>query len=261
MSELVLREDRGHVARLVLNSPANFNALSFQMIDALSAAFREIESDDNVRVVILAAHGKAFCAGHDLRQMQAARADEDAGRGAYERLFGRCAGMMQMIPVLPQPVIAEVQGIATAAGCQMVASCDLAVAAEGVKFGVNGVNIGLFCSTPMVALTRAVPPKAAFEMLATGEFITAGRARELGLVNRVVPAEELPQAAMELAQTIAAKLPAAVRMGKRAFHDQLRLGLADAYDSTGGVMCENMMLPDTDEGISAFLEKRPPNWT
>ena len=261
MPELVLREDSGHVARLVLNSPGNFNALSFEMIDALSAAFRGIEADGNVRAVILAAAGKAFCAGHDLRQMQAARADDDAGRSTYERLFGRCAGMMRMIPALPQPVIAEVQGIATAAGCQMVASCDLAIAAEGVKFGVNGVNIGLFCSTPMVALTRAIPPKAAFEMLATGEFITADRARELGLVNRVVPAVDLPAAAMELAQTIAAKLPAAVRMGKRAFHDQLRLGLAEAYDSAGGVMCENMMLPDTDEGITAFLEKRPPNWT
>lgn len=261
MSKLVQREDSGHVARLVLNSPHNFNALSFEMIDALSGAFRDIEADENVRAVILAASGKAFCAGHDLRQMQGARSDEDAGRTAYERLFSRCSGMMQMIPALPQPVIAEVHGIATAAGCQMVASCDLAVAAEGVRFGVNGVNIGLFCSTPMVALTRAVSPKAAFEMLTTGEFITAERARDLGLVNRVVPHEDLARAAMELAQTIAAKLPAAVRMGKRAFHDQLRLGLAAAYDSAGGVMCENVMLPDTDEGIAAFLEKRPPNWS
>ncbi|RMC30587.1 enoyl-CoA hydratase [Paracoccus alkanivorans] len=260
MSELVLREDTDHMARLTLNSPSNFNALSLEMIDALSDAFRAIEADDNIRVVILAAEGKAFSAGHDLRQMQAARGNEDAGRAAYDQLFGRCAGMMQMIPALPQPVIAEVQGIATAAGCQLVASCDLAVAAEGVRFGVNGVNIGLFCSTPMVALTRAVPPKAAFEMLTTGEFILAERARELGLINRVVPADQLTDATMEMARVIASKLPSAVRMGKRAFHEQLRLGLSAAYDNAGATMCENMMLPDTDEGINAFLEKREPNW-
>lgn len=260
MSELVLREDTDHMARLTLNSPSNFNALSLEMIDALSDAFRAIEADDNIRVVILAAEGKAFSAGHDLRQMQAARGNEDAGRAAYDQLFGRCAGMMQMIPALPQPVIAEVQGIATAAGCQLVASCDLAVAAEGVRFGVNGVNIGLFCSTPMVALTRAVPPKAAFEMLTTGEFILAERARELGLINRVVPADQLTDATMEMARVIASKLPSAVRMGKRAFHEQLRLGLSAAYDNAGATMCENMMLPDTDEGIKAFLEKREPSW-
>lgn len=260
MADLVLREDTDHVARLVLNSPSNFNALSLEMIDALSDAFRAIEADDTIRAVILAAEGKAFSAGHDLRQMQAARQNEDAGRAAYDKLFGRCAGMMQMIPALPQPVIAEVQGIATAAGCQLVASCDLAVAAEGVRFGVNGVNIGLFCSTPMVALTRAVPPKAAFEMLTTGEFILADRARELGLVNRVVPADELADTAMDMARLIASKLPSAVRMGKRAFHEQIRLGLPAAYDSAGATMCENMMLPDTDEGIDAFLEKRKPNW-
>ncbi|RNF34530.1 enoyl-CoA hydratase [Paracoccus methylarcula] len=260
MADLVLREDTDHVARLVLNSPSNFNALSLEMIDALSDALRMIEADDTIRAVILAATGKAFSAGHDLRQMQAARKNEDTGRAAYDQLFGRCAGMMQMIPALPQPVIAEVQGIATAAGCQLVASCDLAVAAEGVRFGVNGVNIGLFCSTPMVALTRAVPPKAAFEMLTTGEFILAERARELGLVNRVVPAGELSGTAMEMARLIASKLPSAVRMGKRAFHEQLRLGLSAAYDSAGATMCENMMLPDTDEGINAFLEKRKPGW-
>ncbi|MBK4216671.1 enoyl-CoA hydratase [Paracoccus caeni] len=260
MDKLVLREDRGHVARLVLNNPDKFNALSLEMIEALADAFRAVAEDRAVRVVILAATGKAFSAGHDLRQMQAARKAEDGGRGAFEDLFGRCAVMMQMIPALPQPVIAEVQGIATAAGCQLIASCDLAVAAEGVKFGVNGVNIGLFCSTPMVALTRAVPAKAAFEMLVTGEFVSAERARELGLVNRVVPAEELAKETMAMAEVIAAKLPAAVRLGKRAFQAQRGLGLADAYDSAGGVMCENMMLAETDEGIAAFLEKRVPNW-
>lgn len=260
MAELVLRKDTDHVARLVLNSPSNYNALSFEMIDSLSDSFRAIEEDENIRAVIIAANGKAFSAGHDLREMQAARRDEDAGRAAYDRLFVRCSGMMQMLPALPQPVIAEVQGIATAAGCQLVASCDLAIAAEGVRFGVNGVNIGLFCSTPMVALTRAIPPKAAFEMLTTGEFVVAERACELGLVNRVVPADQLSAATMDLARLIASKLPSAVRMGKRAFHEQLRLGLAAAYDRAGATMCENMMLPDTDEGINAFLEKREPNW-
>lgn len=260
MSDLVLRDDTGHVARLTLNSPANFNALSLEMIDALIDAFSAIQANDTIRAVILAANGKAFSAGHDLRQMQAARDENDAGRAAYEDLFGRCAEMMQMIAALPQPVIAQVQGIATAAGCQLVASCDLAVAADQTRFGVNGVNIGLFCSTPMVALTRAIPAKAAFEMLVTGEFILAERARELGLINRVVPADQLPTATMEMAQTVAAKLPAAVRLGKRAFYDQLRLGLSAAYDSAAGTMCENMMLPDTNEGITAFLEKREPRW-
>lgn len=261
MSDLVLREDSNHIARLTLNNPTKFNALSLEMIDALSEAFRSIETDSRVRVVILAANGKAFSAGHDLRQMQEARQDEDAGRAAFDQLFQRCAGMMQMIPALPQPVIAEVQGIATAAGCQLVASCDMAVAASGVRFGVNGVNIGLFCSTPMVALSRVVPPKAAFEMLTTGEFITSERARELGLINRVVPGEELTQATTEMAQVIASKLPDAVRMGKRAFYDQLHRALSDAYHHAGATICENMMLPDTDEGIAAFLEKRTPNWS
>ena len=261
MPELVTRHDQDHVARLVLNSPANYNALSFEMIETLSSTLRAIASDDTIRAVILAANGKAFCAGHDLRQMQSARSDVDGGRASFQRLFDECARMMQQIPALPQPVIAEVQGIATAAGCQLVASCDMAIAAEGTRFGVNGVNIGLFCSTPMVALTRAIPAKAAFEMLTTGEFIQADRARELGLINRIVPADQLAETTMELARTVAAKLPAAVRLGKRAFYDQLRKGLADAYTQTGQTMCENIMLPDTDEGISAFLEKRPPNWT
>ncbi|SMG07984.1 MULTISPECIES: enoyl-CoA hydratase [unclassified Paracoccus (in: a-proteobacteria)] len=257
---LVLRQDEGAVARLILNSPMNYNALSTAMIDALSDALDEVAGDEGIRAIILAARGKAFCAGHDLREIQGARRDEDSGRNAYERLFSRCAAMMQKLPALPQPVIAEVQGIATAAGCQLVASCDLAVAAEGVRFGVNGVNVGLFCSTPMVALSRAIPPRAAFEMLVTGDFIDAARARELGLVNRVTPTAELGAEAMALAQQIAAKLPAAVRMGKRAFHAQRNLGLAEAYATTGAVICENLLRPDTAEGIQAFLEKRPPNW-
>ncbi|MBC9248049.1 enoyl-CoA hydratase [Paracoccus sp. 11-3] len=260
MEPLILRQDQGHVARLVLNSPANYNALSLEMIDALTAAFQKIAGDDHIHAVILAANGKAFSAGHDLRQMQSGRADADGGRAKFEDLFGRCAQMMQMIPALPQPVIAEVQGIATAAGCQLVASCDLAVASEGLRFGVNGVNIGLFCSTPMVALSRAIPTKAAFEMLTTGDFILSDRALQLGLLNRVVPANQLSAATMALAQQIASKLPAAVRMGKRAFYEQLNQGLGPAYQTGGAAICENIMLPDTDEGIAAFLEKRPPSW-
>ncbi|WEF23664.1 enoyl-CoA hydratase [Paracoccus sp. S3-43] len=261
MPNLILRQDSDPIARLVLNSPENYNALSMQMIDALADALRQIGDDDSVRVVVLAAQGKAFCAGHDLRQMQAARDGADGGAAAFADLFDRCARMMQMIPVLPQPVIAEVQGIATAAGCQLVASCDMAVASDTARFGVNGVNIGLFCSTPMVALTRAVPPKAAFEMLTTGDFIDAARAQQLGLVNRVTTRETLTDTTMRMAATIAAKLPAAIRLGKRAFHDQLRLGLTDAYATAGQTMCQNILLPDTAEGMAAFLEKRPPSWS
>lgn len=257
---LLKREVHGAVTRLVMNSTVNFNALSTEMIAALTAAFADIAADDSINAVILAAEGKAFSAGHDLRQMQAARSAQDGGRAAFQTLFDDCAQMMQAIRALPQPVIAEVQGIATAAGCQLVATCDMAVVAEGTRFGVNGVNLGLFCSTPMVALTRAVPPKAAFEMLTTGEFIDAARARDLGLINRVVPADKLTVATMELAQTVAAKLPAAVRMGKQAFYRQLGQSTADAYSMAGETMCENLMLPDTDEGLSAFLEKRKPRW-
>lgn len=260
MNDLVLRQDRDHIARLEMNSPQNFNALSPAMIAALTAQFDSVAADPAIRVIVLAARGKAFCAGHDLRQMQGARAQADGGKAAFDDLFGSCARMMQMIPALPQPVIAEVQGIATAAGCQLVASCDMAVAATGARFGVNGVNIGLFCSTPMVALTRAVPPKAAFEMLVTGEFIDADRALQLGLVNRVAPPEALTDTAMSLAATVAAKLPEAIRLGKRAFHDQMRLGLAEAYDHASATMCRNILLPDTAEGMAAFLEKRPPSW-
>lgn len=252
---LLIREDHGPVVRLVLNSPANFNALSLAMIDALTRAFQQLAQEDHVRAVIIAATGKAFSAGHDLREMQAARADADQGRGAYAHLFAACSQMMQMIPALPQPVIAEVQGIATAAGCQLVASCDLALAAEGVKFGVNGVNLGLFCSTPMVALTRAISPRTAFELLVTGDFIGSDRAAELGLINRAVPADQLQDQAMALAQKIASKLPEAVRLGKRAFRDQAHLPLDQAYALTSERIVQNMMFSDTAEGIQAFLEK------
>lgn len=257
---LLRREDHGAVARLVMTSPDTLNALSRAMITALSDALADIGRTASIHAVILAAEGKAFSAGHDLREMQAARLDPDQGRRAYETLFTECAAMMQAIRALPQPVIAEVQGIATAAGCQLVASCDMAVAAQGTRFGVNGINIGLFCSTPMVALSRAIPPKAAFEMLATGAFIDAERALMLGLVNRAVPADRLQDETMALARTVAAKLPAAMRMGKQAFYRQAGLPLDQAYAATGQTMCDNIMLPDTDEGLTAFLEKRPPRW-
>lgn len=260
MPDPVLRHDEGAIARLTLNTPGNYNALSTQMIESLRGHLDRIGTDDSVRVVIIDAAGKAFCAGHDLRQMQQARHDQDGGARALRTLFADCAALMQRLAALPQPVIAQVQGIATAAGCQLVASCDLAVAADTARFGVNGVNIGLFCSTPMVALTRAVPPKAAFEMLTTGEFIGADRACALGLVNRAVPPEDLAASTLEMAEAIAAKLPSAVRMGKAAFYAQLGLPLDAAYDSASATMCANVMAPDTAEGMAAFLDKRPPAW-
>ena len=257
---ILLREDFGAVATLTLNRPEALNALSDAMLAELKAAFTALAEDRTARVVILRGAGKAFCAGHDLREMQAGRQSEDEGSAYFADLFARCAEVMQMIPRLPQPVIAEAHGIATAAGCQLVASCDLAVAAEGTRFGVNGVNIGLFCSTPMVALSRNVPRKLAFEMLTTGQFIDTGRAEAMGLINRAVPQERLGEETRMLAETIAAKLGAAVKVGKRAFYDQLEMPLADAYDHTASVMVENMLWRDTAEGIQAFLEKRKPDW-
>ncbi len=257
---LLLRTDRDGIARLVLNSPARMNALSDAMLAAIGDAVAQIGADRSIRVVIIAATGKAFCAGHDLREMQAARAAPDAGAAALKDLFDRCAAVMQAITALPQPVIAEVHAIAAAAGCQLAASCDMIVASDTARFGVNGVNIGLFCSTPMVALTRKVLPAVAFEMLTTGAFLTAARAAEVGLVNRVTTPETLEAETMALAHTLADKLGAAVTMGKAAFYAQIGLPLADAYAFAGDVMVRNMLLSDTDEGISAFLEKRKPDW-
>ena len=257
---ILIRCDAGSIARLTLNAPQNLNALSDAMLAALAAEFTALASDASIRVVILQGAGKAFCAGHHLREIQAGRTSPDHGRAYFEGLFKRCAAVMQMIPALPQPVIAQVHGIATAAGCQLVATCDLAIAATDAKFGVNGVNIGLFCSTPMVALTRNVPRKAAFEMLTTGSFIDTTRAVELGLINRHVPADTLEAETQSLAETLAAKLGSAVKIGKRAFYDQINLPLAEAYDHTAAVMVENMLWRDTDEGIAAFLEKRKPDW-
>jgi len=255
------RSDTGAVAHLTLNAPEALNALSDAMLAALKAELTRLGKDTSIRAIVLSGNGKAFCAGHDLKEMTRGRAAPDNGAAYFADLFTRCGEVMQLIPTLPQPVIAQVHGIATAAGCQLVASCDLAVAAEGTRFGVNGVNIGLFCSTPMVALSRNIPRKQAFEMLTTGTFIDAARAAELGLVNRVVPADQLATETAALATHIAAKLGSAVRIGKRAFYDQLQMPLDQAYLYTGEVMVENMLNQETAEGIAAFIEKRDPEWT
>lgn len=258
--ELVIREDAGGIATLTLNDPGKLNALSVAMLTALQARLDALAEDRSIRVVVLKGAGRAFCAGHDLREMSAARQSEDAGRGFFKALFDQCGRVMTTLPRLPQPVIAEAHGVAVAAGCQLVAACDMAVAAEGTRFGVNGVNIGLFCSTPMVALTRAVPRKAAFEMLTTGRLIEAEEARSLGLVNRVAPAEALAGATRELAETVAGKLGVALRIGKGAFYDQAELGLEAAYALAGEAMVANMLEADTAEGVCAFLDKRKPAW-
>ena len=255
------RRGTGAIAHLQMNAPERLNALSDEMLAALQSEFDELRETAAVRAIIISGAGKAFCAGHDLKQMTAGRQNEDGGKAYFKDLFDRCATMMQSIRALPQPVIAQVHGIATAAGCQLVASCDLAVAAEGTRFGVNGVNIGLFCSTPMVALSRNIPRKKAFEMLTTGEFIEAEHAEKLGLINRVVSPDMLEIEAAKLAETIAAKLGAAVKIGKSAFYEQIDMPLSQAYEYTGDVMVENMLNRDTEEGIAAFLDKRPPNWS
>jgi enoyl-CoA hydratase/carnithine racemase len=252
---------RESVAELVMNAPERLNALSDEMLAALHSTLDELANDKATRVITLAGSGKAFCAGHDLRQMTAMRQAEDGGAAAFKDLFDRCAAVMARIQSMPQPVIAQVHGIATAAGCQLVATCDLAVAAQDTKFGVNGVNIGLFCSTPMVALSRNIPRKQAFEMLTTGDFISAPRAAELGLINRAVPSEHLAAETAALADQIASKLGVAVKYGKQAFYEQLQMPISQAYAFTGDVMVENMAHPDTKEGIDAFLEKRNPRWT
>lgn len=255
------RRGTGAIAHLHMNAPERLNALSDEMLSALQAQLDELRETEKVRAVILSGAGKAFCAGHDLKQMTAGRQASDGGKAYFKDLFDRCAHMMQTIRALPQPVIAQVHGIATAAGCQMVASCDLAVAAQGTRFGVNGVNIGLFCSTPMVALSRNIARKQAFEMLTTGRFIEAERAETLGLINRVVPIDALEAETQALAQTIADKLAAAVKIGKSAFYEQMDMPLDEAYAFTGEVMVQNMLYRDTEEGIAAFLDKRPPEWT
>ncbi|MEC9311200.1 MAG: enoyl-CoA hydratase, partial [Pseudomonadota bacterium] len=226
------RRDANAIAHLRMNAPERLNALSDEMLAALQEQIDALKNDSTIKAVVLSGEGKAFCAGHDIRQMNAGRAAEDGGKAYFEGLFARCTSVMLGLQRLPQPVIAQVHGIATAAGCQLVASCDLAVAAQGTRFGVNGVNIGLFCSTPMVALSRNIPRKHAFELLTTGEFMSADRAAELGLINRAVPEEDLEAETLKMAQTIASKLGSAVKIGKEAYYRQIEMPLDEAYAYT-----------------------------
>jgi enoyl-CoA hydratase/carnithine racemase len=253
---LLLRHDDDGVATITLNRPRARNALSMELMEALDAELVAIADNPAIRVVILAASGPAFCAGHDMREMRGTPTRE-----AYQAVFALCSRLMQRIVALPKPVIARVHGAASAAGCQLVATCDLAIAGQSARFATPGVNIGLFCSTPMVALSRAVGRKAAMEMLLTGDLIDAERAREIGLVNRVVPDTDLDAAVAALARQIAGKSPLTIAIGKEAFYRQAELGLAAAYAMTSEVMTRNMLAHDAEEGIDAFLEKRPAVWT
>ena len=259
-SLILLREDVGGVAVLTLNQPQTRNSLSEEMLETLGDAFTAIAHDKSVRVVVLAANGPAFSAGHDLKELTRHRSDDDRGRAYFKHIMNTCSAMMQQIVTLPQPVIAAVQAIATAAGCQLVASCDLAVASRDAKFATPGVNLGLFCSTPMVALSRNVSRKHAMEMLLSGDVITAEHAARIGLVNVVVEAGSEREEALKLARKIASKSTLTVKVGKEAFYRQLEMPLAKAYRYTAEVMVENMLARDADEGIDAFIEKRAPKW-
>ncbi len=254
-SAIVEVQRSGGVVTLTMNRPAQYNALSEAMIAALDEALGAVAADETARVVILAGAGKAFCAGHDLREMRA-----EPSLDYYRKLFGDCAKMVMTIQRMPQPVIARVHGVATAAGCQLVAMCDLAVAAQEAKFAVSGVNLGLFCSTPSVALSRNLPRKAAFEMLVTGEFIDAQTAVERGLINHAVPADQLDAEIDRLARLIEAKPAVAIAAGKGLFYRQLETGIDAAYQLAGQTMACNMMAEPTLEGVQAFIEKRKPNW-
>src|SRR5882724_6514253 len=257
---ILLREKIGSIAVLTLNRPEARNSLSEGLIAELHAALNEIRDDKSVRGLVIAANGPAFSAGHDMKELTARRSDPDRGRAYFAQIMNACSAMMQAIVHLPKPVVASVQGIATAAGCQLVASCDLAVASEAAGFATPGVDIGLFCSTPMVALSRNVPRKQAMEMLLTGEPISAATAKAIGLVNQVVAAGTERDAAIALAQKVALKSAYTVKLGKEAFYRQAEMSLAEAYRYTAEVMTENMMARDAEEGIGAFIEKREPKW-
>jgi enoyl-CoA hydratase/carnithine racemase len=257
---VLLRETIGPIAVLTLNRPHIRNTLSEAMLAALSHQLTEITKDRAVRAVVLAAKGPGFSGGHDLKEMTARRSDADGGRAYFQHIMQTCSAMMQQIVALPQPVIAAVQGTATAAGCQLVASCDLAVASSAAKFGVSGINAGLFCSTPMVALSRNVARKHAMEMLLTGDLVSAEHALRIGLINQVVAPGSEREAALALARKIAGKSSYVVGIGKRAFYRQVEMGLADAYRFTSDVMVENILAHDAEEGIAAFVEKRAPKW-
>jgi len=257
---VVLREDIGNIAVLTLNRPQARNSLSEAMLEALSQELESLAADKRIRAVVVAAQGSAFSAGHDLKELTAHRADADGGRGYTRHIMERCSAVMLAILRLPQPVIAAVEATATAAGCQLVATCDLAVASTNAKFCTPGVHIGLFCSTPMVALSRNLTRKHALEMLLTGDMISAEDAYRVGLVNRGVEPGAARDEALKLARKIAAESAAAVKFGKEAFYRQLEMGIADAYDHATEVMVKNMMARDAEEGISAFVEKRQPTW-
>lgn len=257
---LLLRERRDDIELITLNKSKSRNSLSEAMILELSNAFDAIAKDSSVRVVVLAASGPAFCAGHDLKELNARRQDQDGGRQYFELIMNSCSAMMQKVVNLPVPVIAVVQGVATAAGCQLVASCDLAIASDAAKFATPGVDIGLFCSTPMVALSRNVSRKHAMEMLLTGTMISAEDAVRIGLINRVATAGSELDEAMALAQLIAKKSPHAVITGKQAFYKQIDMDLAGAYRYTSEIMVKNLLDADAKEGICAFIEKRSPEW-
>ncbi|RDB41970.1 enoyl-CoA hydratase [Halomonas sp. DQ26W] len=253
--DILLRDDRGGAVYLTLNRPDKFNTLSETMLTALQRELDAIATDPAVRCVVIGAKGRGFCAGHDLLEM---RANPD--HAYYQALFRRCSRLMQSVVALPVPVIAQVQGMATAAGCQLVASCDLAIAAQSASFAVSGINVGLFCSTPAVALSRNISPKRAFDMLVSGHFIDADTALEWGLLSGVTDDADLEAAVADKVAQILSKSPAAVRFGKSMFHPQRQMALADAYDFAGDVMAENMLSPDAGEGIDAFLAKREPVW-
>jgi enoyl-CoA hydratase/carnithine racemase len=257
---LVRRDDADGVATLTLDAPASRNALGLAMIEALTAAFEEIAADPGARVVVLSGEGPALSAGHDLKEIRAHRNDPDRGAEYDAALMARCAALMQAIVALPKPVIAAVEGVATAAGCQLVAACDLAIAGEKARFALPGVNIGLFCSTPLVAVGRAISRKAAMEMALTGALYTAAEAERFGLVNRVVPEGRALREAQALAREIAERSAATIAIGKRAFYAQIEAPLSDAYALASKAMIENLAHPDSAEGIGAFLDKRAPKW-
>jgi len=260
-NEILLSETAANgILRLTLNDAGRRNALSEAMLTTLRETFAAASAGTGTRVIVLAANGPAFCAGHDLKEMTAGRAEPDGGRAYFTKVMAMCSGVMQAIVACPKPVIAEVGGVATAAGCQLVASCDLAVASQTATFSTPGVHIGLFCSTPMVALSRNVANKHAMEMLLTGDMVSAARAAEVGLVNQVVPTEDLREETLDLAGKIAGKSSLTLAIGKRAFYEQREMGLSQAYEHASNVMVENMLSRDAEEGIGAFIEKSAPRW-
>ena len=257
MDKILLRSDENEVAILTLNSPKNLNALSDAMLDELKLTFEEIEKSKKIKTVIIKAAGRAFCPGHDLKEMQEKRdLENDNGKAYFEKLLSKCTHVMKLIRELPQPVIAEIHGVAAAAGCQLVATCDIAVASEEASFGVNGVDIGLFCSTPMVALSRNINRKKAFEMLTTGDFLDPFQAEKLGLINKVANSKDLSETSLEIAKKISSKLSLAVKIGKKAFYKQAEMEINDAYSYASGVIVENLLYKETSQGMDDFLNKK-----